>query len=446
VTADPTSTVAAPPATAALTAPSPPADGSPARGATRGPLAALRAGGVLDLLVAQAVPLGVTFALTLVSAALLGPERRGVLTFLLTGSLLIGALGYGSLHVPVVDGLRMHDRSNLRHGIRLVAMMSGALAAGGVVVVVVGGLTHRGAGHGTATTVGLSMVGGAILVAELFAGRVLQGLSRNRGYQAVVVLQSLLYLAGATLVLTITRSPLLVFGAWAVSMLAGLALAATLLARDIRDRGPWVESAWTWRRFLRSATANNVGSIGQIVMLRADVLVVGVVVGPAAAGVYGLALSLTELALIVPEVFALSVYSSRSRLDGAEWAGYLRRTLRINTAVMVLSITAIAAAAVVLHLGPLADYDGLVLLVLIVLPGAVCAGYSRVALSGLQALGRQSRVWTFGVLALVLACGYVPASMLAGANGTAVMSTIAYAATGAYLWTSLRAALSEGPE
>ncbi|WP_156036291.1 hypothetical protein [Blastococcus sp. URHD0036] len=421
------------------------AEGIPSSRGLRGPLAALRAGGVIDLLVAQAVPLGVTFVLTLVSAALLGPERRGVLTVLLTGSLLIGALAYGSLHVPVVEGLRVRDRSNLRHGIRLVAAMSAVLATGGVVVMVIGELTHRGAGYGTATTVGLSMVGGAILVAELFAGRVLQGLSRNRGYQAVVVLQSLLYLAGATLVLATTRSPLLVFGAWALSMLAGLALAATLLARDIRERGPWAESAWTWQMFLRSATANNVGSIGQIVMLRVDVLVVGVVVGPAAAGVYGLALSLTELALIVPEVFALSVYSSRARLDGPGWHRYLRRTLRINSAVMVLSVTAIAAAAIILHLGPLADYDGLVLIVLLVLPGAVCAGYSRVALSALQALGRQSRVWTFGVLALVLACGYVPASILAGANGTAVMSTVAYAVTGAYLWTSLRAATAEVP-
>ncbi|MFQ1003411.1 lipopolysaccharide biosynthesis protein [Modestobacter sp. SSW1-42] len=418
-----------------------------AAGGIRGALGTLRTGGLPDLLVAQVVPLGVTFVLTLVSAALLGPERRGVLTFLMTGALLAGALAYGSLHVPVVEALRVGDRSALRHGVRLVAGLAGALAVVGAVLVVTGRPGAADGGHSDAATTGWALMGGALIVCQLFANRVLQGLGRDRAYQVTIVVQSVLYLAGAGAVLATTRSPLLVYAAWALSVVAGLGVATTQLVRHLRDHVAQVPAgspARSWPQFLRSATANNVGSIGQMVMLRADVLVVGVVLGPTAAGVYGIALSLTELVLIVPEAFALSVFSGRARLTGDRWAAQLARTVRLNAAVGLLAALCIAAAAVVLSLGPLSDYRGLVPLVLIVLPGALFAGYSRVALSALQALGRHSAVAVFGVLAVVLSAGYLPGAWLGGTAGTAAVSTAAYVVTALYLHTSLRSALRGG--
>jgi O-antigen/teichoic acid export membrane protein len=427
-------------------APVEPSDGNaaaPARAGTsplvgrvlRGPLAVLRSGGFFDLLIAQIVPLGVSFALTLITAALLGPELRGVLTYLMTGALLCGALAFGSLHVPVVENLRTGDRSAFRHGVRLVGMLSAVLSLTGLALVV---LSPSGSG---VTRTGWVLVGGALVVVQLFSGRVLQGLARNREYQTTVVVQSLLYLLGAGATLLTTRSPLAVFAAWSVSVVAGVGLSAFYLRRHFRQAGPWVWSGSPWGRFVRSATANNIGSIGQMVMLRADVLVVAVLLGPAAAGVYGLALSLTELALILPEVFALSVFAGRARLDLQRWAVELHRTFRLNLVLSVVAAVAIAGTAVLLTLGPLSAYDGLVALVLIVLPGAILAGYSRVALSGLQALGEGSRVWVFGVLALALSAGYVPAALLGGSVGTAVMSSAAYAVTAVYLRRSLASAL-----
>jgi O-antigen/teichoic acid export membrane protein len=406
----------------------------------QGPLGLLRSGGFFDLLIAQVVPLGVSFALTLVTAAFLGPELRGVLTYLMTGALLCGALAYGSLHVPVVENLRTGDRSAFRHGVRLVGGLSAVLSVTGLVLVLVGGPGNTTTSTVTAT--GWVLGGGALVVIQLFSGRVLQGLARNREYQATVVLQALLYLLGAGGTLLITRSPLMVFGAWAVSVVASVLLTVVYLRRHFREGGPWVWSGSPWGRFLRSATANNVGSIGQMVMLRADVLVVAILLGSAQAGVYGIALSLTELALIVPEVFALSVFASRARLDRDRWVGELHRTVRLNAALSAVSAVGILLTALVLALGPLSDYDGLVTLVLIVLPGVMVAGYSRVALSALQALGSSSHVWMFGVLALALAVGYVPAAMLGGSVGTAVMSTVAYVSTAVFLQRSLRTALS----
>ncbi len=403
----------------------------------RGPLGLIRSGGFVDLLIAQVVPLGVSFALTLVTAAFLGPELRGVLTYLMTGALLCGALAYGSLHVPVVQSLRAGDRSAFGQGVRLVAVLSVSLSLTGLVLTLVGGGTTS-----TVTMTGWALVGGALVVLQLFAGRVLQGLARNRAYQVAVVVQSVLYLAGAGATLLTTRSPLLVFAAWAVSVVAGVGLAGFHLRRHFRDTGPWVWSGGPWGPFLRSATANNIGSIGQMVMLRADVIVVALLLGPAAAGVYGIALSLTELSLILPEVFALSVFASRARLDERRWVAELHRIFRLNAYLSMTSAVVIALTAVILVLGPLSDYEGLVTLVVIVLPGAVIAGYSRVALSALQALGSSSHVWLFGVMALALAAGYVPATLLGGSVATAVMSSVAYTVTGLYLHRSLRSALS----
>ncbi|QXG74793.1 hypothetical protein KUM42_13045 [Modestobacter sp. L9-4] len=424
------------------------APGGPAA-VLRGALGTLRTGGFPDLFIAQVVPLGVTFVLTLVSAALLGPERRGVLTFLMTGALLAGALAYGSLHVPVVEDLRRGDRSSLRHGVRLVAGFAGLLATAGVVLVVAGRAASTGDGHPHTVSTGWALLGGALVVCQLFANRVLQGLGRDRAYQVTIVVQSVLYLLAAAAVLATTRSPMLVYGAWALSVVAGLAVASTQLVRHLREHvvvAPAGTPARTWPAFLRSATANNVGSIGQMVMLRADVLVVGVVLGPTAAGVYGIALSLTELALIVPEALALSVFSGRARLSEDSWAGQLRCTVRLNAAVGCLAAVCIAGAAVVLSLGPLSDYRGLVPLVLVVLPGVLFAGYSRVALSALQALGRHSAVATFGVLAVLLSVGYLPGAWLGGTTGTAAVSTAAYVGTALYLRTSLRSALRGGED
>ena len=425
----------------------PPGDEAAAAASSRvarvlqGPLGLLRSGGFLDLLIAQVVPLGVSFALTLVTAAFLGPELRGVLTYLMTGALLCGALAYGSLHVPVVENLRTRDRSAFRHGVRLVGGLSATLSVVGLVLVLIGG-SGDGAPTTNLTSTGWVLVGGALVVVQLFSGRVLQGLARNREYQATVVVQSVLYLLGAGGTLLVTRSPLLVFAAWAVSVVASVVLTVFYLRRHFREGGPWIWSGSPWGRFLRSATANNIGSIGQMVMLRADVLVVALLLGPADAGVYGIALSLTELALIVPEVFALSVFASRARLDRDSWAGELHRTVRLNGALSVVAAVGILLVAVLLVLGPLSDYEGLVTLVLIVLPGVIVAGYSRVALSALQALGSSSHVWMFGVLALALSAGYVPAAMLGGTIGTALMSTVAYASTAVFLQRSLRSALA----
>ncbi|MBN1091286.1 hypothetical protein JKP75_00930 [Blastococcus sp. TML/M2B] len=406
----------------------------------QGPLALLRSGGFFDLLVAQMAPLAVSFGLTLVSAALLGPELRGVLTFLMTGALLFGALAYGSLHVPVVEALRAKDRTGLRHGLRLMWVLAGSMTAVGLVLVLVGGAARDDV-PSTVGTTGWALVGGAIVVTQLFTGRVLQGLARNREYQVTIVVQSLLYLLGAGAMLLATRSPLPVFAAWYASVVLSVGLTSVLLHRHLQATGPWRWSGSPWRGFLRSATANNIGSIGQMVMLRADVLVVGVLLGATDAGIYGLALSLTELALIVPEVFALSVFASRARLDGPRWRDELDRSVRLNAGLGLLAAVAIAGAAVVLALGPLADYDGLVPLVLIVLPGVFVAGYSRIALSALQALGASSRVWMFGALAVALSIGYVPAAALGGTPGAAVMSTIAYTVTAVFLRSSLRSAL-----
>jgi O-antigen/teichoic acid export membrane protein len=394
--------------------------------------------GHLDLLVAQAVPLSVSFLLTLVSAAILGPELRGVLTFLMTVALVGGALAYGSLHVPVVEGLRSDDRGNLRYGLRVAATLWTALSIVGLSLIFIGRSLQSAHGLHIVVQLGAGLVGGGLVVVQLFLSRVLQGLARNREYGWVLAGQSLLYLLVAGGLLVVTRSPWLVFWGWYLSVVASLALATYHLRRELHRRGPGGTTVGSWRTFIRSMTANNVGSIGQMIMLRADVLVVALLIGPAATGIYGVAVSLTGLALILPEIFALSVFANRARLDADGWGAYLARVLRLNAVFALLSTAAITAGTLVLTQGPLASYDGLVLLVVIILPGAAFAGYARIALSALQALNQTSQVWRFGVLALGLSVGYVPTAAIGGTVGLAAMSSVAYIATAAFLRKRLR--------
>lgn len=392
--------------------------------------------GHLDLLVAQAVPLSVSFLFTLFSAAMLGPELRGVLTFLMTTALVCGALAYGSLHVPVVEGLRSGDRGNFRYGVRVAATLWAVLSLLGLILILIG--RSIASEPGIVVPLGAGLIGSGLVIVQLFLSRVLQGLARNREYGWVLAGQSLLYLLLAGGLLLLTRSPWLVFWGWYLSVVASLVLGAYYLRRELHGRGSLGATDGSWRSFFRSMTANNVGSIGQMIMLRADVLVVALLLGPAATGIYGVAVSLTGLALILPEIFALSVFANRARLGVDAWGLYVARVLRLNAALALLSTAAIALGALVLTKGPLAAYEGLVLLVVVILPGAAFAGYARIALSALQALNQTSQVWRFGVLALVLSVGYLPAAAAGGMVGLAVMSSVAYIATALYLGQKLR--------
>jgi O-antigen/teichoic acid export membrane protein len=414
--------------------------GGAATGRHRALATGLARAGYLDLLAAQVMPLGVSFVLTLVSASLLGPERRGVLTFLMTAALLGGALTYGSLHVPVVEGLRSRDRRNLDHGLLLVGALWATLTVAGLVLV----LSDRGGDDiRTTTEFGWALCGSGLVVVQLFLGRVLQGVARNREYGRLVAAQSILYLLAAGSLLVLTRSPWLMFAGWYGAVALSLVQGVRYLRKHLAAAGPWAAGPDSWRPFLRSAMANNIGSVGQMVMLRVDVLVVALLLGASAAGVYGVALSLTELALIVPEVFALSVFAGRARLDHTGWVNYVTRTLRLNAALAGVTTLGIVAVAVLLTLGPLSSYRGLVSLVVIILPGAVLAGYTRIALGALQAVNAHTAVWRFGLLALVLAVAYVPAAVIAGTTGVAVVSSLAYAGTALFLRVQLRQRVQE---
>ena len=400
-------------------------------------LRSLRSAGYVDLLAAQALPLAVGFGITLASAAVLGPGARGVLTVQMTAATVAGALAFGSLHVPVVAGLRVGDRRPLGHGIRLVGGIWAGLTLVGVLLVVTGG-GHGASGALGPRPLGWGLVGGGLVLVQLFGVRVLQGLGRHAGYQRAVLAQVAVYATAAVAALLVAPSPHLVFAAWCTSVAVGSAVAARLLRAVLPPRVPGALRATSWRVFLGSALANNVGSIGQMVVLRGDVLVVGLVLGAADAGVYGLALSLTELTLVLPEVIALAVFGNRARMDRAAWLAQVRRAVRWDLVLAVLAAVVVMGVAVVLSRGPLSAYGGLVPLVAVVLPGAVLAGYTRIALAALQAQGDGRSVWHFGVLSLVLALGYLPGAWFGGMLGTALVSSAAYAVGAAHLHRALR--------
>ncbi|MGY1698676.1 lipopolysaccharide biosynthesis protein [Geodermatophilus sp. SYSU D00766] len=385
-----------------------------------------------DLIVAQAAPRGATFVLSLATAAVLAPEGRGALTLMTTGALLLGAVAFGSLHVPVVNGLAAGDGSALRHGGATASALGGILLACGIGILIARAGANSVAAGSSVGQAGWACIGGGLLVMQLFVVRVLQGLNDDQGYRRTLVLQVSVYACAVAGLLLVARHPVAYFAAWLASIASSLVIALVLMRRRVKQFAPHRRSSKPLA-FYKAALANHAGSVGQMLMLRADVLIVGIMLGAGTAGVYGIALTLVETMLVIPEILALSVFARRNASLEWSWWADLIKTLRINALIGLAVAALILLSSLLLERSILAAYGDLTFLVCVLLPGGLGAGYARVAVAALQSRNENRRVYRYGMLAAALSLGYFAAGAAGGAVGIACMSTFACLLTGAYL-------------
>jgi O-antigen/teichoic acid export membrane protein len=177
-------------------------------------------------------------------------------------------------------------------------------------------------------------------------------------------------------------------------------------------------------------------NLGQFLLFRADQLLLSLLVGSTAVGVYSVAVNVTEVVWYLPAVAQLiSIpFLSGDRPDD-EKRQTLMQALRLSfwfSAFCGVGLALLSPFAIPLLFG--GDFTGAVLPLELLLPGVVAAAVVKVSSAALIAKGRPSLIMrlTLGALVLNLALNafLIPAFE---ASGAAVASSVAYTLLGAAL-------------
>jgi O-antigen/teichoic acid export membrane protein len=394
---------------------------------------------------ARLVQFGCTVAVAFLLARLLGPSGRGEYSLLLLLPSTLFALG--QLGLP--SALTYFAGSG-----RSVASLAAAAAVVATVlsaVLVAGSLaalpTLRPALF-AAAPLGLLQVATValpILLATSFFGSILWGRQLVRPYSRVLASQSLGWLLAVIGLVGVAH--LGVTGALSAYLLVTGVGAAAVVVLVLRERSRAAADE-------PPAGAVNLGAllgyglrlypagVSTFLSYRADLFLLSALRGDAAAiGLYALAVSLAEITFQVPDSVATLFYP---RVAGAEREEADR--LAPSIARFSLLLTGLAAVALI----PMAwlairivlpGYDGSLLPFLLLLPGTVALGLSKVLSGYISGLGRPEPVGIIAMVALgvnlVVNVVLIPPLGIAGAALASMISYSLHAALTVWLASRL---------
>jgi O-antigen/teichoic acid export membrane protein len=219
-------------------------------------------------------------------------------------------------------------------------------------------------------------------------------------------------------------------GAQFISQLFVLGLTMLLLKPVL---GPKVEAQSTAdivKKTLGYGWKAHLSNILAYVNYKADVFLVNLFIGPAAVGVYVIAVAMAEKLWLMSQAVSTVLLPRLSQLTDDE---HTRKTLTPLIARWVLLATLLAALIlafvahwlIVMIFG--AEYSGAVLPLWILLPGIVCSSASRVLSNDIAARGRpQWNMYTAVVVVTVNVIGNILLIPDFGLLGAATATTIAF--------------------
>ena len=363
-------------------------------------------------------------------ARLLGPRERGVWAV----ALMIGSLVALASESGVGGALLFFARRDraggvtVASGLVLVAMSSSLAAAGaGLAMTLIPQLLPRAVPVGAIL---LALI--AVLPANvagvgrqaLLSGGDLIGVAGMQALQAIVVLG----LVGGALALW---SPVAMVALLAYAV-AQFLVAGAILRRLKAGRPMAAPGLGVMRDLVTSGFQMHVGTVALFLAYRCDILLVNHFLGPAAAGVYSIALTVSELIRAIPELGQMSVYSGSS--DGE--IPDVGQTARITILATVVASCIMATAnfwAVPLLFGPAFARASVAFLALV--PGLLGLAVSYMISPLLVLRGRMLDTSAAAVLSLALMLVLdVVAIPVWGIVGAAGASSVAYVFLAALQW------------
>jgi O-antigen/teichoic acid export membrane protein len=225
-------------------------------------------------------------------------------------------------------------------------------------------------------------------------------------------------------------------GALLAYAVAQVVVAAWVLAR-LKSAGPLAApSVRVMRGLLGSGVQMHVGTLALFLAYRLDILLVNHYLGPAAAGVYSIALTVSELIRAIPEVGQMTIYSASTGRDLPDVGPTARATV-LATVVGSALVAALNFWAVPFFFGRQFAQASLAFLALVPGLAGLAVSYTIAPLLVLRGRMRDTSAAAALSLALMLALDAVaiPAWGILGAAGA---SSAAYILLAALQWRAIR--------
>lgn len=405
-------------------------------------LSSLSAARIVGSLTASFAGQGILVVSGVLAARVLGVEGRGQLALIVLVPGILAQLG--SLGMPFA--LTYYIARNPSRGKDVVRAMAPIAALQAIALVIVHIVVLAVVVRGEPAAVRLAAVASLpaipALLAMQFGVAILQGQQRFLRLNTVRSLPGAVY-ALAVLAIFVGGSDALglVVIAWVASSVLG---AFVLLGAALRSSAgsPPAGPMPTCREVLAFGLRGHLGSLSLLETMPIDQAVVGVLCGPAALGLYVVALAFTNLPRFIGQSVGLVAYphlANKTDVNTSRKALWRFTAVATVPCVFVVGVMAVSAgvAVPVLFGREFQDSAGLLLLLL---PGALFYGIRRTLAAGVSGMGRAgltsaSEVFSWPVFLLILAI-LGPGDQ---GEGVAIAMSVAAAVSLGYLLVTMSA-------
>ena len=288
---------------------------------------------------------GAGFLTSILAARVLGPSELGAAGIGLTIGAIAALVANGGLNIASTYflGRRPAERRAIAHRSLTLAMAASSLAAI-LVLLVVGPFAERVFGAENAGLVGATAVLAAGIVAFEVGGAILLGLDLRPSYlvtQTIEGIGSFAVTAAVVLLVAPTAAGMVI--AAGLAYLLAATFAGVMAQRSVGGRILAFDRAYT-REALALGLRGQVGNILQFLNLRLDLLLVPLLIDLRAAGIYLIAVRMSEVVTQISSAASALLFPAVSRSDPT-LTGLTERTMRATLLLVVVAGTCIGIAA-----------------------------------------------------------------------------------------------------
>jgi O-antigen/teichoic acid export membrane protein len=277
-----------------------------------------------------------------------------------------------------------------------------------------------------------------------FITAILLGRDRYEGYASLLLLNAGILLFGAVglaLAFGLTGALAGFTASMTITALVGVRVASrpTRGAVGRSDSGQTRATSWYLRRALRFGLQSWPANLLQQANYHLDLLILGGYVAAVHVGLYSVAVTVVQIAWILPHGIQTVLFPRAASLDAAERAGDLTaadtdavmaRAIRHTVVLLVPSAVIVTALLLFVPVVYGHKFDETVLLGLILLPGVLVLGVGKVLSSVIAGRGRPRYNLYNGLMTCVVTVGlYFWLIPRYGEWGAAIASSISYAVT-----------------
>lgn len=267
-----------------------------------------------------------------------------------------------------------------------------------------------------------------------FVSSMFQGMQQFKQFNVVLILQPLLTLIGIiVLIVAGVESIGWLLAAYLVASVATVIVALKVLWPLLSDSGDaQFQSATYAKTAIRYGYKAHLSNILAFINYKADIFLVNLFIGPAGAGVYVIAVKISERLWLLSQAVSTVLLPRLSELSTEEDK---RKTLTPLITRWILFITSLGALFLSALIYPLTklifgvEFIGAVRPFLLLLPGIVVGAASRVLANDIAARGRpELNMYTSVIVVAVNIVGNILLIPRYGIAGAAIATTIAYTA------------------